>query len=101
MDLITIEPLVPQQFELVAGWLSRNVINRWLSAEWRGRVATPTLLAIALRNPKNRLFLVRCNGQPCGLTALSDINFSDATAMVWYILGDPSLSGQGITSDAL
>ncbi len=54
-----------------------------------------------LRNKKNRVFLVRWNGQPAGLVALADIDAGDATAMVWYLLGDASLSGRGITSTAV
>jgi ribosomal-protein-alanine N-acetyltransferase len=97
----TIEELQPDHFGLVAAWLSRNEINRWLTAEWRNRVVCTTVLAIALRNPKNRLFLVRCNDQACGLTALADIDLADATAMVWYVLGEPGFSRDGIASEAV
>jgi RimJ/RimL family protein N-acetyltransferase len=101
MEVTTIEELQPKDFGLVATWLSKNEINRWLSAEWRDRVVSTTLLAIALRNPKNRFFLIRCNGQPCGLAALADMDLADATAMVWYILGDSAFSERGIASEAV
>jgi len=97
----TIEELIPDYFEQVARWLSKAEINRWLAAEWRDRVVNPTLVAMAVRNRKNRLFLVRYNGQPCGLSALADIDMADKTAMVWYVLGEQNLSGRGITSDAV
>lgn len=99
--MTSIEELIPEHFELAAGWLSNPDINRWLTAEWRGRIVTPTLMAMVLRNKRNRIFLVRYNGQPCGLTGLSDIDTADATAMVWYVLGDHTFSGRGITTDAV
>jgi RimJ/RimL family protein N-acetyltransferase len=101
MEVTTIEELQSDDFGLVATWLSRNEINRWLTAEWRNRVVCTTVLAIALRNPKNRFFLVRCNGLPCGLAALADIDLADATAMVWYVLGDSAFSKRGIASEAV
>jgi RimJ/RimL family protein N-acetyltransferase len=101
MEVITVEELRPEHLELTAEWLSRNDINRWLTAEWRNRVVSTTVLAIALRNPKNQLFLVRVSGRACGLIALADIDVADATAMIWYLLGDSALSGRGIASEAV
>src|SRR5262249_40102436 len=74
---------------------------RWLTAEWRNRVISTTLLAIALRNRRNRFFLVRCNGEACGLTALADIDVVDSTAMIWYVLGEPRFARKGVTSKAV
>ncbi len=65
--MTSIEDLQPQHFEQVAGWLSEKQINRWLTGEWRNRETTPTLLAITVRNRKNRLFLVKHDGEPCGI----------------------------------
>ena len=101
MEVTTIEQLQADDLSLVATWLSRNEINRWLTAEWRNRVASTTLLAIAMRNPKNQLFLIRCNGQACGLVALADIDVADATGMIWYVLGEPGFARNGIASEAV
>jgi len=101
MEGINVEELRPEHFGLVAGWLSRNNINRWLTAEWRNKVASTTVLAIALRNRKNRFFLVRFSGQPCGLIGLAEIDVADATAMMWYLLGESTLSSKGIVSEAV
>lgn len=99
--MTTIEDLTPSDFELVAGWLSNREINRWLTAEWRDKVATGVLVAVMMRNKKNRVCLVRWNGQPVGLVALADIDTADATAMVWYLLGDSACAGRGIISSAV
>jgi RimJ/RimL family protein N-acetyltransferase len=100
-DRITVESLAPEQFATVAKWLSRPEINRWLTAEWRNKEANPTLIAVAVRNRRNRFFLVRFDGQPCGLAGLADIDLADRIAMVWYLLGDDRFGRHGITSEAV
>ena len=99
--MVIIEDLLPKDFELVAKWLSRTEINRWLTGEWRNRVTNPSILAIAIRNRKNRLFLVRFESKACGLVGLADIDLADRTAMVWYLLGEDLIARRGVTSDAL
>jgi RimJ/RimL family protein N-acetyltransferase len=99
--MVTIQDLTPEHFALVARWLSKPEINRWLAAEWRNRVVNSTLISIAARNRKSRLFLVRYDAQPCGLVALANTNAADKTAMVWYVLGEEEFSGRGITSEAV
>jgi len=99
--VVSIEPLLPEQFELVAEWLSKPEINQWLTAEWRNRMVDALFLAMVTRNRRNRLFLTRHHGQACGLAGLADIDLTDKTAMVWYILGEQSLSGRGIMSEAV
>jgi RimJ/RimL family protein N-acetyltransferase len=99
--MVTLEPLRPQEFELVAEWLSRPNVNCWLSGDWRDREITAGLVAAAVRNRKNRLFAVWKDGAPVGMVALSDIELADRTAMIWYALGRDDLSGQGITTAAV
>jgi len=99
--MTTLEVLVPRDFENVATWLSSPDINRWLIPEWRDKEVSASIVAIAVRNSRNRLFLVKHGGVPCGLAALADIEPIDRTAMVWYLLGDARLSGRGITSAAV
>jgi RimJ/RimL family protein N-acetyltransferase len=98
---ITLESLGAQHFERVAQWLSKPEINRWLTPEWRHKEASASIVAIAVRNRRNRLFLVLHNDVPCGLAGLADIETVDRTAMVWYFLGEETLAGQGITSVAV
>lgn len=99
--MTSIEPLLPEHFEQVAGWLSRPETNKWLSGEWRDHEATPSILAIAVRNRRNKLYLVRHESSACGLVGLADIDPADRIAMVWYLLGDDRLKGRGIVSEAV
>jgi RimJ/RimL family protein N-acetyltransferase len=99
--LIGIEPLTPEYFATVAGWLSKPEINQWLTAEWRDRAIDPTLIGVAVRNKRNRFFLVRSDGVPCGLVALADWDAVDKIAMIWYALGDPASGGRGAITQAI
>jgi len=100
-EMVTIEPLAASDFEAAARWLAAPEINQWLTGEWRGTEPNASLIAIAVRNRKNRLFLVRHEGNAAGLVALSNIEATDNTAMIWYALGQQELRGRGIATDAV
>jgi len=93
--------LTPESFVAVAEWLSRLDTNTWLTSEWRGRIIDPAIVALAVRNKRNRLFLVKSDGKPCGVVALADIDLVDRVAMIWYFLGDTASGGRGVTSAAV
>ena len=99
--MTTIEPLTPEHFATVAQWLSNSEINQWLTSEWRGRVVDPVVIGVAVRNKRNRFFLVRYDSAPCGLVALADWDAADKIAMVWYALGEPALGGRGVITAAV
>ena len=56
---------------------------------------------MAVRNKRNRFFLVRSDGVPCGLVALADLDPVDKVAMIWYVLGDPPSGGRGVITEAV
>src|SRR6516164_2819302 len=58
-SMVSVTPLAPEHFPLVAAWLSDRSVSRWPSTEWRLRDATSVMIAIACRNQRNRLFLIR------------------------------------------
>lgn len=99
--MTSIEPLTPPYFGLVAEWLSNAGINQWLTSEWRDRAVDPIVIGIATRNRRNKFFLVRCGDEPCGLTALADLDTFDRVAMVWYALGVAAFAGRGVITEAL
>jgi RimJ/RimL family protein N-acetyltransferase len=97
--IVTIDPLTPADFPMVAGWSDPST-NEWLTSDWRGRRIDAPVIAIAARNKTNRLWLARCDGQPAGLVGLSDIDAGDAIANVWYLLGEREFAGKGKTVHA-
>lgn len=99
--MTTLLSLSPEYFDVVARWLSTAEINCWLSGDWRGREISATMISIAVRNRKNRFFVVRYEERPCALVALSEIEPADKTAMAWYLMGETELRGKGITSHAV
>ena len=99
--MTAIEPLTHEHFALLAQWLSNADINQWLMSDWRGRVIDPVVVGIAVRNKRNRFFLVRCDNEPCGMVALADWDAVDRIAMVWYLLGVPAFGRRGVMTDAL
>jgi RimJ/RimL family protein N-acetyltransferase len=99
--LVTIEPLLPERFGLAARWLSQPEVNAWLGAPWRGRAVGPVMVSLAAHSPRNLMYLVRSAQTTVGLVCLSDLEPDDRTAMVWYCLGETSLRGKGMTSQAL
>lgn len=101
MSHVTIAPLCPTDFGVVASWLSLPEINQWLTSDWRGRIVDPTLIGMAVRNKKNLFYLVRYNETPAGLAALADIDAVEKIAMVWYVLGERQFSGCGVTTAAV
>jgi RimJ/RimL family protein N-acetyltransferase len=99
--MASIEELESPSFELAAQWLSKPRINRWLTGEWRGRDVKPQTIVMAVRNRRNLFFLIRHDGQPCGLVCLSDVDYADRSAMIWYILGEEALAAKGIVTEAV
>jgi len=99
--MVTLDPLPADEFDRVAAWLAEPGVNQWLTGEWRDRTVNATVVAVAVRNRRNRFFLVRNDTEAVGLVALSDIEPADRTAMVWYALGRGDLGGKGITTRAV
>ncbi len=87
---------------LIAAWLSRPAINRYLSSNLRGASLTPALIRAALRR-RDQLWALFMDdgGAPAGLIALDQIDPVDSLANLWYLLGTSTLARRGLTSTAL
>src|SRR5262245_38065788 len=99
--MVQIELLQIDDYGIAATWLSQGEINAWLASGWRGKVHDAKVLSILSMNSKNRLFLVRWDGIPCGLVALWGIDEVDKNANLWYLLGDQQFSGRGAISNGV
>lgn len=98
---VSIQPVSPDQFELVASWISDPQINRWLYAEWRERAVDARLIAIAANNPKNRLWMVGVDNQLYGLAAIGSISRIDRSGVAWYLRGTGAARRNGAMTIAL
>ena len=99
--MLSLGPLQVADFDLVAGWLSDPAVNRWLTSQWRGREVTATTIAVATRNKRNLMFLVRDERIPVALVALAEIDTVDRCAEVWYALAPSTPSGKGVATEAV
>ncbi len=60
------------------------------------------LVRAAMRRP-DQLWALFCDADetPVGLIALDSIDAADGVANIWYVLGDETRGGQGLTSAAI
>ncbi len=99
--MVSVESLDPGHYELAAAWLSEPETNRWLGSEWRGRQVDPKLLSLILMKPANRMWLAFRDGLPCGLVAVGDMDKTDGSGVLWYLLGDRERGGKGLMTEAV
>jgi RimJ/RimL family protein N-acetyltransferase len=99
--MVTLAPLRPEDFELAAAWLADTQISRWLTSEFRGQETGPRMVAVMARSKRNRLLLVRHEGEPVGLVGFADFDEIDRTAMIWYLLGHRPAGSRGIITAAV
>lgn len=87
---------------MIAGWLNDPAINAMLSANLRDGGVSPQALALGLRR-KDQSWFVFCVGEsaPAGLIAVDSIDRGDAIGNLWFLLGDRTLGGRGLTSAAI
>lgn len=101
--MVTLRSLSPDKLPLVASWLARPDIHRWLDfSAGRQVLAEPALAAMA-RSPHHRLYLFSPAGVPeaIGLVGLSDLAPNFKTGVLWYVLGNPYFARQGWTTRAV
>lgn len=92
----------PEDGDLIAGWLNRPSIRRYLTSNLRAGGMTAALVRAALRRP-DQLWALFCGDDdtPLGLIALDGIDGTDGLANIWYVLGVEDRAGEGLTSAAL
>ena len=91
--------------DLIAHWLSDHEITRYLTSNLRGGTLSAQLIKLALRRKDQGWFVFTRDddpqGAPAGLVAVDSIDAGDGIGNLWFVLGDKSLGGQGLTSRAI
>ena len=103
METPSFRPATADDCGLMADWLSNSVLNAMLSSNLRSGKVNKAALMLGLRR-RDQLWSVFSNSpekSPVGLIALDSIDSVDRTANLWFLLGQPGLAGQGLTSSAL
>ena len=88
---------------LAATWLGEPSNHCWLDFG-QGRQALPAAaLTLMARRPTNvlRVFTSAADTTPIGLVGLSDLSTAFRTANLWYVLGDKTYGGRGLTTRAV
>jgi len=98
-----LRPASTDDCELIATWLNDPEIHSMLSSNLRGGGLNAAALALGLRRRDQlwTMFLPARDAPPAGLIALDNIDPIDSVANIWFVLGDSSLRGKGLTSAAI
>ena len=95
-------PVDSKNLPLVTDWLLEEENWKWLDFGSGVQRLAPAAVALMARRDTHVLKVFTAgNDQPAGLVALSNIALEFRTAMLWYLLGDKSHSGKGLTSHAV
>jgi RimJ/RimL family protein N-acetyltransferase len=90
-------------YSLAVGWLASKENYQWLEFGNRCGPLDAAALKIMMHRPAHELRVFTDDGGefPMGIVALSNINRDFRTAMLWYVLGEKSRAGKGLTSRAV
>ena len=94
-----------QDAEAIAAWLSDPETTRYLTSNLRGGTLSAQVIKLALRRKDQGWFVFTRDDSPespaAGLVALDSIDAIDGIANLWFVLGDSTLGGKGLTSRAI
>ncbi len=97
---MNLRPIDNSDFGLVLHWLAQKENYQWLDfGNGMQSVNSAALkLMIAKRSNVIRLFTADAGDVPIGMVSLADVSSTFKTAMIWYVLGDKTYTGQGYTT---
>jgi len=99
--IVEVRPAESGDADLIAAWLGRAAVRRYLSSSIRDRVISPQLIAVALKRQDQSWIVVVVDGNPVGLLVLDDFDACDGIANLWYCLGELSMRGRHIMPNAI
>lgn len=98
-----LDPLSDSNLEAAAAWMAAKENYQWLDFGAGLQILTPVALKVMSQRDLHliRVFTPDGGVKPIGLVALSNIAESFRTATLWYVLGEKSDGGRGLTSRAV
>lgn len=101
--MVWVRPLEPHDLETAAGWLSIEQNNAWLDFGGGVQTLSPLALAAMSQRDMHDLMVFGVDGEtaPIGLIGVSNIAPMFGSGTLWYVLGEKSYEGKGITSQAV
>lgn len=101
--MVWVRPLEPHDLELAAGWLSNEQNCAWLDFGGGVQNLSPLALAAMSQRSIHDLMVFGADGEtaPIGLIGVSNIAPMFGSGTLWYVLGEKSYEGRGITSQAI
>lgn len=98
---VTVQPANGDDLLMIAEWLVRPETAKWLDFGI-GRAITATALKLGIARGMEKIFTYSGEDEmPIGVVGLSKIDPRFRTAMLWYALGKPAMSGRGLTTQAV
>jgi RimJ/RimL family protein N-acetyltransferase len=100
---MTLRPLSIDDLPMVASWLSDPRNLRWIDFGPGQPALSAITLRVMMQKPHFclRVYTSDEQEQPVGIVALSMADSHLRTAMLWYVLGDRSCAGRGLTRRAV
>ena len=96
-------PIDNELFPGVISWLDKEENYKWLDFGFGSQPIPPPAFLMMLKKPNHclRVFTGEDDQTPIGLVAFSNIHPQFRTAMLWYLLGNKTYEGQGLTTRAV
>lgn len=99
----TLTPLRAADVDLAAGWMRARENHQWLDFGSGRQVLSGRALAAMTRSSRHllRLFVPVGSTSPVGIVGIADLDPTGGTASIWFVLGDKTRYGQGLTTCAV
>jgi RimJ/RimL family protein N-acetyltransferase len=98
-----VRPLESSDVDVVAGWMADPENYKWLDFGAGQQVLSAASIALMRQRDLHdlRVFGAADDPRAAGIVALSNICRRFRSATLWYVLGDKSQAGRGLTSRAV
>ena len=99
---IVLKESTEEDYSYIKKWFEYPQNNIFFTSEFRNiKEYKKIFYLIALKKKENKYFTIFVEDRPVGFIALINIDYGDKFGQAWYVMGDKSLKGKGLMSQAL